>query len=65
VLEAYLLSTLGAVQAKLICVVKQSLEWLAGNMVSWFSQRITVGESDWARAFERTKIDGLWRTSLG
>src|SRR4051794_27198455 len=39
---------------------KQSLEWLASNMVSWFSQRITVGETDWARAFERTKIDGLW-----
>ena len=39
---------------------KQSLEWLASNMVSWFSQRITVGKSDWSRAFERTKIDGLW-----
>ena len=39
---------------------KQSLEWLASNMVSWFSQRITVGESDWVRAFEETKIDGLW-----
>lgn len=39
---------------------KQSLEWLASNMVSWFSQRITVGESDWARRFERTRIDGLW-----
>jgi hypothetical protein len=39
---------------------EQSLEWLASNMVSWFSQRITVGESDWASAFERTKIDGLW-----
>lgn len=39
---------------------KQSLEWLASNMVSWFSQRITIGESDWSRAFERTKIDGLW-----
>ncbi len=39
---------------------KQSLEWLASNMVSWFSQRITVGECAWARAFERTKIDGLW-----
>jgi len=39
---------------------KQSLKWLASNMVSWFSQRITVGESDWARAFERTKINGLW-----
>jgi hypothetical protein len=39
---------------------KQSLEWLASNMESWFSQRITVGESDWMWAFERTKIDGLW-----
>jgi hypothetical protein len=39
---------------------KQALEWLASNMVSWFSQRITVGGSDWARVFERTKIDGLW-----
>jgi hypothetical protein len=27
-------------------------------MVSWFSQRITVGESEWAAAFERTRIDG-------
>jgi hypothetical protein len=39
---------------------QQSLEWLASNMVSWFSQRITVGESDWERAFERSRIDGLW-----
>ena len=39
---------------------QHSLEWLASNMVSWFSQRITIGESDWARQFERTKIDGLW-----
>jgi hypothetical protein len=39
---------------------RQSLEWLASNMVSWFSQRVTVGESDWARAFERTKKDGIW-----
>jgi hypothetical protein len=39
---------------------QQSLEWLASNMVSWFSQRITVGESEWARAFERKKIEGLW-----
>jgi hypothetical protein len=38
----------------------QSLEWLACNMVAWFSQRITVGESDWVGAFERTKMDGLW-----
>jgi hypothetical protein len=39
---------------------KQSLERLASNMVAWFSQRITIGDSDWARAFERKKIDGLW-----
>jgi hypothetical protein len=39
---------------------KQSLEWLASNMVSWFSQRITVGESAWEQAFERTKVDGQW-----
>jgi len=39
---------------------KQSLEWLASNMVSWFSQRITIGESEWAQVFERTKINGLW-----
>jgi hypothetical protein len=38
----------------------QSRDWLASNMVSWFSQRITIGESDWDRAFERAKIDGLW-----
>lgn len=39
---------------------KRPLEWLASNMVSWFSQRITIGESDWAGAFDRAKIDGLW-----
>lgn len=38
----------------------QSIEWLASNMVSWFSQRISVGESEWAAAFERTRIDGHW-----
>ncbi len=38
----------------------ESADWLASNMVAWFSQRITVGESDWASAFDRTKIDGVW-----
>lgn len=33
----------------------QSAEWLANNMVSWFSQRITMETSDWAAAFERTE----------
>jgi hypothetical protein len=35
-------------------------EWLAHNMVAWFSQRITVGDSDWAGRLERIKIDGKW-----
>lgn len=39
---------------------QQSLEWFAANMVAWFSQRITAGESDWADVFDRTKINGLW-----
>jgi hypothetical protein len=39
---------------------KQSLEWWAHNMVAWFSQRITVGQSEWQRIFERTKINGQW-----
>lgn len=38
----------------------QSLEWVATNMVSWFSQRITMAESKWQRAFERAKMDGQW-----
>jgi hypothetical protein len=37
-----------------------SPERLASNMVAWFSQRITVGQSEWRRAFERTKVDGQW-----
>ena len=35
-------------------------EWIAHNMVAWFSQRITVGESDWVQQFDRKKIDGKW-----
>lgn len=35
-------------------------EWLATNMVAWFSQCIAVGESEYAQAFERTKIDENW-----
>ena len=37
-----------------------SREWTAHNMVAWFSQRITVGESDWTSRFDRQKIDGKW-----
>jgi hypothetical protein len=39
---------------------KQSTEWVAHNMVAWFSERITVGQSDWDGLFARTKIDGKW-----
>lgn len=35
-------------------------EWIAHNMVAWFSQRITIGESHWAEQFERKKIAGKW-----
>jgi hypothetical protein len=38
----------------------QSLEWLASNMVAWFSQRISVGQSEWSPAFERQRIDGIY-----
>jgi hypothetical protein len=44
-----------------------SADRLARNMVAWFSQRITVGDSPWAKTFERTRIDDRWayKTSLG
>ncbi len=38
----------------------QTPEWLATNMVSWFSQRITIGQSDWLDRFERMKIRRAW-----
>ncbi len=38
----------------------QSREWMANNMVSWFSQRITIGCSDWEASFERTRTNGMW-----
>ena len=37
-----------------------SADQFAYNMVAWFSQRITVGNSPWAQRFERTKIDHAW-----
>ena len=39
---------------------KQPLDWLANNMVSWFSQRMSVSKSRWQQAFQRTKIDGRY-----
>ena len=38
----------------------RSREVIAANMVAWFSQRITVGNSPHAHAFERKKIGGAW-----
>ena len=35
-------------------------EWIAHNMVAWFSQRITVGQSDWKDRFDRIAVDGKW-----
>ena len=32
-------------------------EHTATNMVAWFSQRITVEQSEWQHAFERIRID--------
>src|SRR2546421_12394495 len=37
-----------------------STDQLAHNMVAWFSQRITVGNSPWKERFERTKIEKRW-----
>ena len=35
-------------------------EAIAANMVAWFSQRITTGQSDYTRAFDRRKIARAW-----
>jgi len=37
-----------------------SLDRLAANMVAWFSQRITAGQSDLVREFERINVDRKW-----
>jgi hypothetical protein len=39
---------------------RPSIDWLATNMVAWFSQRITTGQSEWECEFKRIKIDGKW-----
>ena len=39
---------------------KRSLEWLAHNMVAWFSQKITAEQSEWSTAFDRQEIDCKW-----
>ena len=39
---------------------QQSREWLASNMVAWFSQRITTGQSQWGDTFQREEVNGQW-----
>jgi len=39
---------------------ERSDQWIASNMVAWFGQRITTGQSDWAGDFERVKVRGVW-----
>jgi len=39
---------------------QKSRESEASNMVNWFSAQITRNKTEWARAFERTRIDGRW-----
>ena len=39
---------------------KASREKIAENMVSWFSQKITEGNSNWSGEFDRIKVDGVW-----
>ena len=38
----------------------QSREWLASNMVAWFSQRMTEGKSEYASEFVRKMIGNDW-----
>ena len=37
-----------------------SIDWLAGNNVSWFSAMISQGVSPYAMRFERKRICGRW-----
>lgn len=39
---------------------RKTAAWWAHNMLAWFSQRITVGESAWRSVFDRKSIDGKW-----
>ena len=39
---------------------KLSANEIAGNMVAWFSQRISIGQSSWQNAYERTKVKRRW-----
>ena len=32
----------------------------ASNMVQWFSEKITMGQSKWRYDFDRQQVDGKW-----
>lgn len=34
--------------------------WMAHNMIAWFSQRITMGKSEWQGRFDRMQVAGKW-----
>ena len=46
--------------ARAAAIQDRPAETVAGNMIDWFSQRITVGESSFGGLVERTKIDNRW-----
>lgn len=37
-----------------------SVRWVAGNMVAWFSKRMTEERSPYQDEFERERINGAW-----
>ncbi|MFL5806680.1 MAG: hypothetical protein ACJ8CR_33750 [Roseiflexaceae bacterium] len=39
---------------------QHSEEWLADNMVQWWSQRFSTGRNDWSHHFDRRKVNGNW-----
>ena len=38
----------------------KSREWVAMNMVAWFTAHYTIGNSPWARDLEREKVKGKY-----
>ncbi|WP_129633818.1 hypothetical protein [Candidatus Oscillochloris fontis] len=39
---------------------EHSEEWLADNMIQWWSQRFTVHSNQWSHTVERKEISGSW-----
>jgi hypothetical protein len=47
-------------QARLESNGEWSSEYIASNMVAWFSQKFTMGNSAWLNDFDRIQVDGNW-----